>query len=363
MTVFFGLASALMFGLLDLLIARVSKTLGIMSTIVFAHGAAASILLIYLFAHGSPTSFGFPSGEISTLLWVGAGLGMLSCLTNLSLYQGLSFGPMALISPLTASYGLITILLAIVFLHEIPSPATSVIFLAMIGGMILATNTGTNEMAAQTVIRPSRTTTIFLISTLALSLLTGSILFVLLGWLEVPSWLVLFWSVCETTCVLLACSFALVPLFIRHQRWAKQKQQVGLLFGMGAMLGFGSEYFLLSLATAHLGPIAPVAVSRVGSTFLLFAYARHQRVEGWGYIKLKHFSAMALIGLLDVLGTICYNLGTVQSTVLVATLSSIYPLLPLLVGIFWYRERISLLQWGGVSILMLGMVVLSLLRT
>lgn len=165
-----------------------------------------------------------------------------------------------------------------------------------------------------------------------------------------------------TTCMLLAGSFTLVPLFIQHSRWAKQKQQLGLLFGVGAMLGFGSEYFLLSLTTPHLGPTAPVAVSRVGSTLLLFAYARHQRVEGWGDINLKHFSGMVLIGLLDVLGTICYNLGSVQSTVLTATLSSTYPLLPLLIGIIWYRERISLPQWVGVGILLLGMIILPLFR-
>src|SRR5581483_5655977 len=278
MTMFFGLASAVMFGLLDLLIARSSKTVGIMYTIVFAHGAAACILVLYLFTHASSMSIGLPSGDIPILLWVGAGLGMVSCLTNLSLYQGLSFGPMALISPVTASYGLITIVLAILFLHEIPSPATSVIFVAMIGGIILATGAGSNEGTIRSSPRLSRTMMIFIVMALALSLLTGSLLFFLLGWLEVPSWLVIFWSVCVTICILLAGSFSLVPLFIRYQWLARQKQQLGLLFGVGAMLGFGSEYFLLSLTTAHLGPIAPVAVSRLGSTLLLFAYARHQRV-------------------------------------------------------------------------------------
>jgi len=343
MAIFFGLASAVMFGLLDLLIARSSKTLGIMYTLVFAHGAAASILVLYLLAHASSASFGLPPGNIPVLLWIGAGLGTVSCLTNVSLYQGLSFGPMALISPVTASYGLITMVLAIIFLHEIPSPATSVVFIAMIGGMILAARSERHE-TTQPPMRLSHTMTIFTVSTLALSLLTGGTLFVLLGWLEIPSWLVIFWSVCEATCILLLCSFALIPLFVRHQRLTRQKQQVGLLFGMGAMLGFGSEYFLLSLTTVHLGPVAPVAVSRVGSTLLLFAYAHHQRVAGWGDIKLKHFSGMVLIGLLDVLGTICYNLGSVHNIVLTTTLSSTYPLLPFLVGTFWYRERISLPQ-------------------
>ena len=361
MAILLGLVAALMFGLLDIFIAQSSRTIGMMYTVVLAHATVASILLFYLFAHTSSITFGMAANHVPELLWAGLGLGIVSCLSNLSLYKGLSLGPMALISPMTASYGLITVSLAVIFLHERPSPAVGLVLVLILGGMLLATSTERREKTTHARRRLSRTMVLFFGIASTLSLVTSGTLFVLLRWLDLNHWLVLFCSLCEAICMFLACSFAFAPSFTQMWKWwPDHHQQAGLLFGGGAMFGFGIEYFLLSLATTHLGPIAPVALSRLCSTLLLLAYARHQGIGGWGAIPLKQVGSLLLIGLLDLLGTVAYTIGSGQSTLLVATLSSAYPLLPCLVGIFWYRERIGLPQWSGVSLMVIGMIILPL---
>jgi drug/metabolite transporter (DMT)-like permease len=232
----------------------------------------------------------------------------------------------------------------------------------IVGGMLLTVSTGGKEMRVLPQMTLSRAVLAFGGVALLLSLFTALVLFIVLKWLELSLWFILFCCLCEAICIFLACCLALVPSLAQlHSWWALYQQQSGLLFGIGAMLGFGVEYFLLSLATAHLGPVHPVVVSRLCSALLLFASARQQHIQGWGEIKLKQFGLILLIGLLDVLGTISYNVGSSQSTVLVAALSSTYPLLPFLIGVLWYRERISFAQWVGVGIMIFGMIGLSLL--
>jgi drug/metabolite transporter (DMT)-like permease len=252
-------------------------------------------------------------------------------------------------------------LLAALFLHDLPSPPMCLALILIVGGMLLTVSTGEKESQVFPQITVPRTVLVFGGLALFLSLFTASILFLMLRWLELNLWLILFCCLCEAICIFLACCLVLVPSLAQLRSWwVEYQQQSGLLFGIGAMLGFGIEYFLLSLASAHLGPVPPVVASRLCSALLLFASSRHQHIHGWGEIKLKHFGLIALIGLLDVLGTISYTVGSSQNTMLVAALSSTYPLLPFLVGVLWYRERISRAQWAGVGVMIFGMIGLSL---
>ncbi|GCE09181.1 hypothetical protein KDAU_65100 [Dictyobacter aurantiacus] len=295
------------------------------------------------------------------LLCMGCGLGLVSSLTNLSLYRALALGPLALISPVTASYGLITMALAVLLLHEIPSPFVIILLLLVVTGMILTISTAAKEHVAFPRLMPSRQMLTFVVLVLGLTGAAATTLFAMLCWLGVNMWFIWFSVLTESICLLLACGLALVPMLERGQyRWSDNQQQSGVFFGIGAMLGFGTEYFLLSLATRHLGPIQPIMASRLFSALFLFIYARYQHVAGWGEIQLKQCGSIALIGLCDVIGTVSYDIGSRESTLMVAALSSLYPLLPFLVGVVWYRERIKLPQWAGTGMIVCGMVGLSL---
>ena len=361
MAIVFGLVSALMFGLLDICIAHTTRMIGMMYTLVLAHALAAAILVLYLFAHTSSITAGIQPDTFPLLLCIGGALGIVSCLTNLSLYKGLEMGPLAIISPVAASYGLITVFLTGIVLHEFPSPMGSLVFLLIIGGMILMTNTRKRTRVPLPRFSFSRSLLPFFGLTMILSCITVTIVFALLHWLEINIWLALVCCIVESIGIVLACCLAHAPTMAFSQWWTNHGLQSGILFGIGAMIGFGVEYFLLSLASTHLGPIHPVALSRLCSALFLFTYTRNQRMRGWGEIKLKHVGFIILIGLLDILGTIFYDVGSGQSTVLVAALSSTYPILPFLFGVIRYHEKVSIRQWSGVGIMILGMIGLTFL--
>ncbi|GHO82335.1 hypothetical protein KSZ_03410 [Dictyobacter formicarum] len=251
--------------------------------------------------------------------------------------------------------------MAILLLHEIPSLFVIILLLLVVGGMILTINTATKKHAVFPHLVLSRQMLTFVVLVLGLTGVVATALFVMLCWLEVNMWFALFCVLTESICLVLACGLALVPVLSSLQHWWSDSQpQSGLLFGVGAMLGFGTEYFLLSLATSHLGPIQPVVVSRLFSALFLFIYARHQHVAGWGEIQLKQCGTIVLIGLCDVIGTLSYDIGSRESTLMVAALSSLYPLLPFMVGVVWYRERMKLSQWAGTGMMVCGMAGLSL---
>jgi uncharacterized membrane protein len=121
MDVFFGLISAVSFGLLDIVITYVVQRVHALHILVLAHGLAALGLLIILLL---PTPFRLTGNTTTTLfllLGIGVGIGLVSTLTNLSLYKALELGPLALVSPVTASYGLVTMMLAAVAFRSVPS--------------------------------------------------------------------------------------------------------------------------------------------------------------------------------------------------------------------------------------------------
>lgn len=281
-----GLSSAVAFGFLDSLISIASRYISIVQTIVLAQAISVLVLLFYLVIFFKSVAI-FSPAYLPLLLLVGGGLGIINTLANLSLYRGLALGPVAIISPIAASYGLVTTVLAVFVYHDVLSVLQCLAIGLVFGGIVLA--------------------------------VTDS------------------------------------------KRFALPKLSEGILFGLGAMLGFGIEFFVLSAAATRLGPTQPLMWSRLCSVIFLLAYAWRKQVTGWRSIPLKHLAIILLIGLFDTAGMVWFDMGTSRSaTSIVATLSSTYMLIPTLLGIIVYRERLVRLQWMGVCSIILGVVLLSI---
>ena len=115
-----GLSSAVAFGLLDSLISIASRYISIVQTIVLAQAISVLVLLFYLVIFFKSAAI-FSPADLPLLLFVGGGLGIINTLANLSLYRGLALGPVAIISPIAASYGLVTTSLAVFVYHDVLS--------------------------------------------------------------------------------------------------------------------------------------------------------------------------------------------------------------------------------------------------
>ncbi|MEX0991004.1 MAG: DMT family transporter [Actinomycetota bacterium] len=131
----YGLGAALGWGLADVTAAVSGRRIGSLRTVVIAQLASLVVLGVVVAIFRPP--MGASSTQIAILL-VG---GVLGAGAYLSLYKGLALGPVALVSPIVAAYAAITIVLAVVFLHErLTGLALLGTVLALVGVVLTATD-------------------------------------------------------------------------------------------------------------------------------------------------------------------------------------------------------------------------------
>lgn len=130
----YGLATAVCWGLADLGAAIVSRRYGSFRTLVTAQaGSMVPLTLILVFGLAPPTG---PLGWNAVSVIVA---GTFATLAFYSLYRGLELGPVAIVSPVTAAYSAITLLLAVVLLNEHLSSLAAVGAGLTIAGVVGAT--------------------------------------------------------------------------------------------------------------------------------------------------------------------------------------------------------------------------------
>ena len=354
-----GLTASFAFGLLDILISFASRRIGIIYSLALAQAISACLLLVPLV---NVFFSGMEYKLLLLLLFIGIGLGLINTLANLSLYKGLALGPMALVSPISSCYGLVTTLLAVILFQEKLSLLQILAIVLIFSGLLLSARAS----KPGAVLFPLMTTLnvrLFAIVT-TISTFAGILLFGIGTLLHISAWLVILLSFTAGSGIFVSLytllpssSLADIRLWWRFF-WQRYK---GLLFAFGSMVGFGVEFFCISQAAIYVGPTQPILWSRLCSATALFIYAYRKQTPAWKKIKLSHLGIIALIALFDNLGMIWYTLGTGYSeTSIVATLSSTYMLLPTLVGVVAYHEKLTQIQWVGICTILAGVFFLSL---
>jgi drug/metabolite transporter (DMT)-like permease len=111
--VIFGLLAAVGWGLADVTTPFAARKIGSVLTTFVAQFAGLAVLAAIVFAFG--LGFHAPMPEAVILISSGFFVGGAGYLV---FYRALELGPIALVSPIVAAYAAITILLAVVILHE-----------------------------------------------------------------------------------------------------------------------------------------------------------------------------------------------------------------------------------------------------
>jgi len=143
-TLFLGLAVALLWGSADTLATSATQRIGSACTTFVAQ--IAGFLLVAIFGLACAGRLGllsFPAHALDeSVLW-GVVLGGISAGAYLTLYQALSAGPLAVASPVVSAQGGVTLLLAVVLLHErLQSFQLFFLLLTFVGVMLAALNAG-----------------------------------------------------------------------------------------------------------------------------------------------------------------------------------------------------------------------------
>jgi len=133
----------------------------------------------------------------------------------------------------------------------------------------------------------------------------------------------------------------------------------GFGYGLAAMLFGGIATLLFKYMVEAAGPMLTSFVGSIGSVMLLWLWLQHSGV----IIKLpgrKRLHILIAAGLLDVTGVLFMIIGLAQAPIfIVAPLAAAHPIVTMsLAGIF-LKERLSTLQWVGVALTILGVIVLS----
>jgi drug/metabolite transporter (DMT)-like permease len=137
----------------------------------------------------------------------------------------------------------------------------------------------------------------------------------------------------------------------------------GVFFALLAMLGFGGGAFLIGAIARDTGWFGTIYLSRLGSAATLAVIlaatgTRRLRAAGMGSIV-----PALLIGVMDIGGFALYARGAEVGRVSITAASSvIYPLIPILVGVAYLRERPAINQWAGVAAVGAGLVLLAVGR-
>src|SRR5439155_2699511 len=111
----------------------------------------------------------------------------------------------------------------------------------------------------------------------------------------------------------------------------------------------------------RLGWLVPIFLARLASTVLVLAAAaarKELRPRGW---SASIVATLVFLGLIDTGGYISFNVGARHApTSIVATASAPYALIPIALGVLLLHERPARSQWGGVSIVIAGLLLLGL---
>jgi uncharacterized membrane protein len=141
--VIFGLAAALGWGLADFTGAVGGRRMGSLPTVMVAQALSAVAMTAFMFAGGHSPAVMAPYVGFVVMN------GLASSGAYLSHYRALQLGPVAVVSPIGATYAVVGVALAVVALGERPGPAAAVGGLITVVGVML-TSTDLTKLRAGT---------------------------------------------------------------------------------------------------------------------------------------------------------------------------------------------------------------------
>lgn len=282
----FGLGAALGWGLADLWAAISGRRIGSGRTVVVAQVASAIVISVVVLVV-SPDLDGL--SEVAGWL---APTALLAAAAYATLYRGLELGPIAVVSPVLASYAVIPVLLAVVLLGESLGAWQTAGVVVTISGAVL-TSADLRELRSGTGSRPA----------------------------GLP------WAIAST-----------------------------FLFGVAA--------YVIGWASQRAGALPSLWFGRVSSAvvFVIAALLLRGRGARDGAPRAPVRAGLwlaAAVGIVDLLGTLSYVVGTEVGLISVVTaVSATYPLLPVLGGVVLLHERPAPNQYLGVGMVIGGLVLL-----
>jgi drug/metabolite transporter (DMT)-like permease len=283
--VIFGLGAALGWGLADLWAAMSGRRIGALATVLLAHVTASILTGALAVAAGVDLS---GVGDIAGWLLPNA---LVMAVAYFALYRGLALGPVAVVSPILATYAILPVLLAVAILDE-SLPAIVVLGIGVTIAGAALTSTDLREIRGGSRVAPG-----------------------------------LPWAVASA-----------------------------LLFGFGT--------YVFGWASKEAGWLPTLLLMRLSTTALFLVAGTAAAIRGGSPGRAELSAALPLtvaIGIVDMLGAVAYAVGADLGFIAIVTAASAtYPIVPVLGGMRFLRERPAPNQLVGVGLVVGGLLAVGL---
>ena len=135
----------------------------------------------------------------------------------------------------------------------------------------------------------------------------------------------------------------------------------GVLFGILATLGLGLWQFAIGVLSREIGWFLPIYISRVLTLAYLTPIVVARRSWPWRRASSRLILGVIVVGIVETGGLFAFARGSEVGIIsIVAAASIMYPVIPVLGGLVVFKERLSLTQWSGLLIALVGLLVLTL---
>jgi drug/metabolite transporter (DMT)-like permease len=298
MGILFGLMAAICWGVADFVVTRIARQLGVVQA--FFYVQMIGMVLIGLLLLASPA---LPAPTARMWLLV-VGIGLFNLAGTLLLYRSFAIGTLALVSPIASAFAVISALLALLA-GERPALLALLGALVLVGGVVLVSRTQGDGEAQKTKddntsgVRPS-------------------------------------------------------PSVLRAQL------PPGVPEAIGVALCFGISFWALDFVTPALGILWPVLVLRIVEAIAVVLFLLRQSTPP---ARLTRGMAALVLAAatLDTLAFVAFNLGIGSAyTSVVTALASLFSAVTVLLAWAILRERLALVQWAGVAVILAGVLLVSL---
>lgn len=312
MGVALGLGAALSWGLADYFAAVASRGIGALRVVLGFHLAALIPLTVLVLVTDALARVSL--GQVALFVLVGA----VGWVSYLAFYGALEIGPISVLSPVVSGYAAVTALLAVLIAGNHLSALQAIAVAITIAGAMLA-SADVREIARAKLER--RSALGFLLALAAMALL-GAFVFGVSYYRQRIGWL--------------------APIFLARA--------FATVFVLGHVLASRGRP---GSVTGDAPPATGDIFSAVAGVPAAPAGRRAARRPG------KLVALMALLGLLDTGGYVCFNLGVGHAaTAIVAAASAPYAVVPIVMGVSLFAERPTGAQWLGIAVVISGVILL-----
>ena len=331
-----GLSAALAWGVTDLVGTLAARRIGSLRTTAIADMASLVVLAVLFVTNGARLPDD-PSVALTAL-----GIGCLAGVAYLAFYTALQFGPLSVVSPVVSLYGGLTVILSILLLGERLSIGQVVGAIVATSGVAFVGVHFERDWRRTRLVGPG--VAFGLVCLVAFAFVTVG----LAGPIRAAGWLpVLLLSRIGNTILVL------VILGLRSLRAASPVRALESAPIAAVTRAAGSpELALLAGVAPRASSAGSVPLTEVGLSAVVPESAPLTRVA------LGQASAT---GVLDVVGSTAWAIGlAIAPTWLVGLSSSFGPVVAVWAGVVVLGERPRALQWAGLGLVAVGIVLLAL---